>query len=300
MKLVAQTSRRPGCSRNAGMILSSSLVTPCSGDGGSPERWEAISSTSSMNTTACSSSAISRNVSRSAPASPLGIGGQPGREDLHERPLQPGRDRLRKGRLTGAGRAEEHDGARRHHAVFVGEVGLGEGQDQAALQQFLLVAHAGHVFPQVTGQDPAAQQAKGLEFLALDRNFPLEVAQVLLEDEAAAQERLHPGFGFRHQRGELVQPVRGHPVFDGGEQRGADPAAAVFRQRGEEDDPALVVRGASDGGTHHRLALHRDDGVVLFAGGQHLGERVDRLDVRWPSGIPRDAGSRPDRPNGNP
>ena len=47
-------------------------MTPCSGDGGSPDRWDAISSTSSMNTTACSSSAISRNVSRSAPARPLG------------------------------------------------------------------------------------------------------------------------------------------------------------------------------------------------------------------------------------
>ena len=64
------------------------------------------------------------------------------------------------------------------------------------------------------------------------------------------------------------------------------PAAAEFGQRGQEDDPALVVGGASDGGAHHLVALHRDDGVVLFAGGEHLGERVDRLDVGGLEGFP--------------
>lgn len=54
------------------MIFSSSLVTPCMPDGGSPPRCTAISSTSSMNTTACSSSATRMKVSRSAPASPAG------------------------------------------------------------------------------------------------------------------------------------------------------------------------------------------------------------------------------------
>src|SRR3954471_429218 len=52
------------------MILSSSLVTPCNGEGGLPPRTPAISSTSSMNTTACSSSSISMNVSRRASAKP--------------------------------------------------------------------------------------------------------------------------------------------------------------------------------------------------------------------------------------
>ena len=122
-----------------------------------------------MNTTACSSSAISRNVSRSAPARPLRVGGQPGGEDLHERPLQPRRNRLRERGLAGAGRAEEDDGARRHHTVLVGEVGFGQRQDQAAFQQLLLVPHAGDVLPEVAGQDPAAQLAERLELLALHR-----------------------------------------------------------------------------------------------------------------------------------
>ena len=43
-------------------------MTPCVGEGGVPPRREAISSTSSMKTTACSSSPIFSNVVRSAPA----------------------------------------------------------------------------------------------------------------------------------------------------------------------------------------------------------------------------------------
>src|SRR4051794_7894735 len=52
------------------MIFKSSFVTPCSGEGGLPPRTPAISSTSSMNTTACSNSSISVNVVRNASASP--------------------------------------------------------------------------------------------------------------------------------------------------------------------------------------------------------------------------------------
>ncbi|MCY1224824.1 hypothetical protein D9M72_370000 [compost metagenome] len=209
----------------------------------------------------------------------LRIGREPGREYFHERPFEPGRDRLRKRGLAGAGRAEEDDGARRHHAEFVRQVRLGQGKHQPAFQQFFLVAHAGNVFPEVAGEDAAAEQAQGLELLALHGDGAFEVAKVLLEDEAAAQEGLHPGFRLRHQRGQFVQPVRCHPVLDGGQQRGADPAAAVFGEGGQEDDPALVVRGASDGGAHHHIALHCHYGVVLFAGCQDLGERIDGLHV---------------------
>ena len=52
------------------------------------------------------------------------------------------------------------------------------------------------------------------------------------------------------------------------------------REGGEEDYPALVVRGTPDGGAHHLFALYGDDGVVLLAGGEDLGERVDGLHIR--------------------
>ena len=245
MKLVAQTSSRPGCSRNAGMILSSSLVTPCSGDGGSPGPLggDLLHLVDEHDGVLQFGDLQERLAQRAG--QPLGIGGQPGGEHLHERPLQPGGDRLGEGGLAGAGGAEEHHGARRHHAEFVGEVGLGQRQDQAALQQLLLAAHAGHVLPQVPGQDAAAEQAQGLEFLALHGDGALEVAQVLLQHEAAAQERLHPGFGLRHQGGELVQPVRRHPVFDGGQQRGADARGRGIRAAwpGRRSSPGRGRRG---------------------------------------------------------
>ena len=41
----------------------------------------------------------------------------------------------------------------------------------------------------------------------------------------------------------------------------------------------LAGFGTSDGGVHHLVALHRDDGMVLFVGGDHLREGVDRLEV---------------------
>jgi hypothetical protein len=89
--------------------------------------------------------------------------------------------------------------------------------------------------------------------------------QVLLEFEAAAQERFDAGFGLRHERRELVQAEGSHPVFDGGQQRGADPASAELGQCCQEHDPALVMSRAPDGGTHHLIALHGYDGVVLLA-----------------------------------
>ena len=67
IKFVATINNRPRPSRNIGMSFNNSLVTPCVGAGGSPFRWEAISSTSSINTTTLSSSEIFVNVSRSAP-----------------------------------------------------------------------------------------------------------------------------------------------------------------------------------------------------------------------------------------
>ena len=73
--------------------------------------------------------------------------------------------------------------------------------------------------------------------------------------------------------------MRGHPVLDGGQQGGADAPPAVFGQGGQENDPALVVRGAAHRGTHHLFALHRHHGMVLFAGGQDLGQGIHRLHV---------------------
>jgi hypothetical protein len=130
----------------------------------------------------------------------LRVRGQTGRENLHERPLQAGRDGLREGGFAGTGWSEQHHCPRRNHTVFVSEIGLGQRQDQPPLQQFLLVVHAGDVLPEVPGQNPAAQQAQRLEFLACHRNFAFKVTQVFLELEAAAEEGLHPGLGFGHQR----------------------------------------------------------------------------------------------------
>ncbi len=71
--------------------------------------------------------------------------------------------------------------------------------------------------------------------------------------------------------------MRGHALFEAGEHGGADALALPVLGRREKDDPALRVGSATDCGADDFLAVHRDDGVVLLAGGQHFGEAVNRL-----------------------
>jgi len=89
-EFVAATSSRVSRSRNAGMSLRSSFVTPWTADVGAPSRCGAISSTSSMNSSTRSNSLICANTSRSAldrpPASAasrdgkISTNGQPSRD----------------------------------------------------------------------------------------------------------------------------------------------------------------------------------------------------------------------------
>ncbi len=94
------------------------------------------------------------------PSQPPGVGGQPGREDLDERPLETRGDRFGEGGLAGAGRPEEHDGLRRHHPVLLGHIRLGQRHHQAPFQQLLLALHPTDALPEVAGQDASAQLAQ--------------------------------------------------------------------------------------------------------------------------------------------
>jgi hypothetical protein len=97
-------------------------------------------------------------------------------------------------------------------------------------------------------------KSEWFEFLALDRYFPIKITQVLLQDEAPAQERICSCFSTRHQGGQLLQPARDHPVIDGG--------------------------------THYSFALDRDHGLVLFTRTQYLGQGVDQLNFGSLEGFP--------------
>ena len=283
MKFVAHTSRRSGRSRNAGMIFSSSFVTPCSGDGGSPRRWDAISSTSSMSTTACSRSSMRRNVSRKRPGESGRIGGESRGEDLDERPVEARGHGLRERGLARAGRTEQHHGPRRGHPELVGEVGARERQHQALLEQLLLVAHPAHGIPQAAGQHPAPEFLQLARLTSLHGERPLEVPQGLLLGEPRVAERVDAGLVRRDQRRQCGGAVPGHPCLDSGEQSRADASVAPVLTDVVEDDPSLVVRLACDRGADDCLALGRDHGDVFLGAGQHLPECVDGLNAA-PSG----------------
>jgi hypothetical protein len=74
--------------------------------------------------------------------------------------------------------------------------------------------------------------------------------------------------------------VRCHAIFERCEQCSADALALPALGGGEKHDPALRVRGPADRGRDDLITVHCDNGVVLLAGGKHLGEAIDRLDLR--------------------
>ena len=169
------------------MILSSSLVTPCSGDGGLPPRWPAISSTSSMNTTACSSASISANVSRSASAwPPPPAASRDGKTSTNG---HPSRDATAFANVVlpvpgGPNRTTARGG---WTPYSLGQVGVVQRQHDPALDHLLLVLHAGERLPQPAGQHPAAEVAEEPDLLRLQRHDALEVRQVALLVAAVAE-----------------------------------------------------------------------------------------------------------------
>ena len=212
------------------------------------------------------------------PGEALGAVREAGREDLDERPLQPGCDGLGKGRLAGAGRTKQHDRARRVHAELLGQCGVGQRQDEPTLEQFLLGLHSRDGSPQVARQDAPAEIANDRHLALLHRDLPLEIAQVRAVLEPGLGERTELALLAGHEDGEFGQPLGGHALLESGEHRACDALATHGRGDREEDDPTLVVSSAGDSGAQHLLTVHRDDRVILLARRQYLGECVDRLD----------------------
>jgi hypothetical protein len=200
--------------------------------------------------------------------------GEPRREHLDERPLEPRRDRLRERGLAGAGRAEQDHRSRRDHAESIGEVGLGERHHETLFEDLLLAMHARDRLPEISGHQPSAELGEGAEFLPLHRDPALEVVQVLLQLESLAVERVHAGLGLGHQGRELREPERLHLLLDRREQRPADSATPPGDRRSEEDDPALVVGGPPDDRADHLVAVHGDHRVILLERGEHLAQPV--------------------------
>jgi hypothetical protein len=179
MKFVAHTSSRPPRSRKAGMIFSSSFVTPCSGR----RRLAAALAGDLLDLVdehdACSSSSISVNVSRRRAASRRrprrGATGTP------RRTASAGRDAtaLANVVLPGPGRPE----AGRSRAAGLTPYsrrgpGSTSGRTIAPLDELLLVLHAGERLPQPAREHPAAELAEQPDLLRLQRHDALEVRQV--------------------------------------------------------------------------------------------------------------------------
>ena len=201
--------------------------------------------------------------------------GQARGEDLDERPVQARGDGLGEGRLSRAGRAEQHDRARRHDPEALGHVGARQRGDETLFEQVFLLTHAAHRAPEVTRQDAPADLFEQVELATLHRHLALEVAERIAHLEPVGGEGGEGLLSLGEQDRELAQPERGHAPLEGVEQPGGDLVGLRHGRHPEEHDPPLRVRGAAHSDADERVVTGRDDGVVGLARGDHLGERVD-------------------------
>ncbi len=120
MLLVAHTSRRCGRSRKPTTALSSSLTTPTSERRGAAVGGDLLDLVDEDQHPLHPGERREGLRQAARPRRSRSVG-QPGREQLDERPAEPAGDGAGEGRLAGAGRAEEHDGPRLAHPVLLGE-----------------------------------------------------------------------------------------------------------------------------------------------------------------------------------
>ena len=230
-------------------------------------RIEARSSTSSTKTTAAGSSSSSSKVSassfacRSAPSAPISDGetsknGQPSREAMPFANVV----------LPGAGRAEEDDRLRLHDAVAAGELGLGERQDHAPLDDLLRLVHAAQLVPEPRIDHPAAELR--------DRSVGARARQRALVDVEPGRRVAAPGecrAFLRHDHDALHAPVCEHGLDSVDE-----PRLRLVVLGDDDADPAGAARGRTGGDADERAAVlghHRHRALVR----QQHQQPLDRL-----------------------
>jgi hypothetical protein len=212
--------------------------------------------------------------------------GQPRREHLDERPVQPRGHRLRERRLARSRRTEQDDRTGRQHAVLLREVRVHERQDHPSLDELLLALHAGELLPQVARQHPAPEVLEQAHLLWLERHHALEVGQVA-RLVAAVAKRLHAHLALGQQRGKTVHPPRHQPLLELGQHRAPEPAPAPVVGEHQQDDPRTIAADARGGRPHDHLAHgHHDRGAVVAQRAQDLGETVHRTALDLPRLLP--------------
>src|ERR1035437_7649175 len=162
-------SSRSSRSRNGGISLSISLVTPWVTVTVRGWRRPAISSTSSMNRTTLSSSATSANASRKADARP--VGESPASRDGNSSTNgQPSRDATPLAKVVlpvpGGPKKEAPRGGPRPRRV--GERGVGQRQNAPPFDQLLLPDHPAELVPGAGTAHAATQLLKDPRFTGPD------------------------------------------------------------------------------------------------------------------------------------
>jgi len=212
-----------------------------------------------MNSTTDSSSGqVGECVPKGGSEALRGARGQPGREELDERPAQPGRHRLGEAGLAGAGRPEQDHRLGRRHAESLGHLGVGQRQHDPALDDLLLPLHAGHRLPEASGQDATTQLAEGRRVRGDQVLVLLEVRQSLPGRVATVVQRHRAGGVLGQQRANPPDAVRAEPAFQFGEQGATDAAAAPTRRQRDQQHPGPLALDLRDRQPDHLVGHDRD------------------------------------------
>jgi len=235
-----------------------------------------------MNSTTDSSSGqVGECVPKGGSEALRGARGQPGREELDERPAQPGRHRLGEAGLAGAGRPEQDHRLGLRHAESLGHLGVGQRQHDPALDDLLLPLHAGHRLPEASGQDATTQLAEGRRVRGDQVLVLLEVRQSLPGRVATVVQRHRAGGVLGQQRADPPDAVRAEPAFQFGEQGATDAAAAPTRRQRDQQHPGPLALDLRDRQPDHLVGHDRDHRRLAGAGRRHhLRDRED-----WESAI---------------
>jgi hypothetical protein len=104
------------------------------------------------------------------------------------------------------GRPKEDNRARWLHPKFLRQSGIGEGENKATLQHFLLFLHPSNARPQVSRENSTTKFTQNAALFLANRNLPLEIAQVVFVDKARTIEDSRLILALRNENGEFGEP----------------------------------------------------------------------------------------------